>query len=131
VLLVVVGLIAAAARPVEHAASSALRVVVEALEITGLVIVSAIGLAALAGLAVLGVRVRRRMLARPRPYRVTVLPGRAEPVAEPARAEVPVRVVPALPRADASAYPQVYAQPHVVTSLDERRRRAHRDGGRP
>jgi hypothetical protein len=131
VAVVLVVIIAAVARSVARAADSALRVVVEALEITGLVLVSAAGIAALVGLTVVGVRVRRAMLARPRPYRVTVLPGSAEDAPGPGVPEVTGKVVPALPRANASAYPQVYAQPNVVISLAARRRRSHRDGGRP
>jgi hypothetical protein len=98
------------------AASSALRAVIEALEIVGLVIVSAAGLGMLALLAVAGVRVRRRMLAG-HPVRAVVAAS-AEPVGEAARAEIPARVVPALPRADVSALPRIDIQPHVVTSRE-------------
>ncbi len=53
------------ARPVKHAASSALHVVVEVAEIAALVVVSAVGLAVVCGLVVAGARIRRWMLARP------------------------------------------------------------------
>src|SRR5436190_386963 len=52
------------ARPVKHAASSALHVVVEVAAITALVAVSVLGLAVVCGLVVAGVRIRRWMLAR-------------------------------------------------------------------
>jgi hypothetical protein len=123
VLVVIVA--AACAGPVVSAASSALRAVIEALEIVGLVIVSAAGLGMLALLAVAGARIRRRMLAG-RPIRAVVVAS-AEPVGEAARAELPARVVPALPRADVSALPRADVQPHVVTGRVVRSRRARRD----
>jgi hypothetical protein len=55
----------ALARPVKHAASSALHVVVEVAEIAALVAVSAVGLTVVCGLVVAGIRIRRRVLARP------------------------------------------------------------------
>jgi hypothetical protein len=54
----------ALARPVKHAASSALHVVVEVAEIAALVAVSAVGLTVVCGLVVAGIRIRRRVLAR-------------------------------------------------------------------
>jgi hypothetical protein len=66
VLFLALILIAVAfARPVKHAASSALHVVVEVAEIAALVAVSAVGLAVVCGLVVAGIRIRRWMLARP------------------------------------------------------------------
>jgi hypothetical protein len=53
------------ARPVKHAASSALHVAVEVAEIAALVVVSAVGLAVVCGLVVAGARIRRWMLAPP------------------------------------------------------------------
>ena len=52
-------------RPVKHAASSALHMVMEVAEIAALVVVSAVGLAVVCGLVVAGARIRRWMLARP------------------------------------------------------------------
>jgi hypothetical protein len=129
VLLVLIS--AAVGRTVVRAADSALRVVIEAAEITGLVLVSAAGLAALAGMAVVIVRVRRRMLARPRPYRVTVLPSSVEAVPEAGSPELPARVVPALPRADVPAHSRIHVDPHVVTLRPGRPRRSCRRGGGP
>jgi hypothetical protein len=64
VLFLALILIAVAlARPVKHAASSALHVVVEVAEIAALLAVSAVGLAVACGLVVAGIRIRRWMLA--------------------------------------------------------------------
>ena len=122
-LVLAVALVAIAA-----AIEAALPVIIAAVEIVALVIVSAIGAGVLALLAVAGVRVRRRMLAG-RPVRAVVVAS-AEPVGEAARAELPARVVPALPRADVSALPRIDVQPHVVTSRAARPRCARRDGRR-
>jgi hypothetical protein len=66
VLFLALILIAAVlARPVKHAASSALNVVVEVAEIAALVAMSAVGLAVVCGLVVAGIRIRHRVLARP------------------------------------------------------------------
>jgi hypothetical protein len=55
----------ALARPVKHAASLALHVVFEVGEIAALVVASAVGMAVVCGLVVVGARIRRWMLARP------------------------------------------------------------------
>jgi hypothetical protein len=66
VLFLALILIAAVlARPVKRAAGSALHVVVEVAEIAALVAVSAVGVTVVCGLAVAGIRIRRRVLARP------------------------------------------------------------------
>lgn len=58
-------LIAAAfARPIKHAADSALRMVVEVAEIAALVVATSVGLAVICGLVVTGIRIRRWMLAQ-------------------------------------------------------------------
>lgn len=74
ILLIIVGVGRAVWRGVSHGA-------VAAAEVVAVVAVSGAGLVAVGGLAVLGVRVRRRMLARqsPMPYTVTARPGRQVP----------------------------------------------------
>jgi hypothetical protein len=61
VFLIIIG--AAIARPAARAADSVFHVVAEVLEIALIVAVSAVGLAVAAGLAVLTIRIRRRVLA--------------------------------------------------------------------
>jgi hypothetical protein len=118
-VLAAVMLFAAVAGPVTAAAGSVARVVAEVVTIALITIASLAGLAVLVGLTFAAVRVRRRVLARPRavPYRVTVLDGRQA-------AEVAGPVARALPAArdDVSAYPRVHADPHVVTSRAARPR---------
>jgi hypothetical protein len=111
-------LIAAAfARPVKHAASSALHVVVEVAEIAALVAVSAVGLAVICGLVVAGIRIRRWMLARPS---CTVS------IARPATQESKPGLYPSNVRAIRPAAPPV-APPRptaaeVIARSDQRRR---------
>jgi hypothetical protein len=60
-VVAVVIVAAVVARPVVHAADAVLRVVTQVLEITGIVVASAAGLAVVAAAVVLAVRVRRRV----------------------------------------------------------------------
>lgn len=65
-LLVALILIAAVlARPIKHAANSALHMVVEVVEIAALVVATSLGLVVICGLIVAGARIRRWVLARP------------------------------------------------------------------
>jgi hypothetical protein len=126
-VLLAVLLVSALAKPVATAADSVARVVAEVVTIAVIAVASAAGLAALAGLVLVAVRVRRRILARPRavPYRVTVLDGRqAAEVAEPDRRALPAA------RDGVSAYPRVHADPHVVTSRAARPRCTRQRGRR-
>jgi hypothetical protein len=69
--------------PVGRTAITVMRVLSEVLAIAGMVLALVIMLAGLAGLAVLAVRTRRRMTARPRPYRVTVISSATPPPKAP------------------------------------------------
>jgi hypothetical protein len=123
-LVVLAVLLAAVAKPVIAAADSVARVVAEVVTITLITLASLAGLAALAGLTFAAVRVRRRILARPRevPYRVTVLDGRqAADLPEPSPRALPAA------RDDVSAYPREHADPHVVTSRPARARCPRQD----
>ena len=63
-VVAVVIVAAVVARPAVHAADAVLRVVTQVLEITGIVVASAAGVAAAAAAVVVAVRVRRRVRAR-------------------------------------------------------------------
>jgi hypothetical protein len=107
----------ALARPVKHAASSALRVVLEVAEIAALVVVSAVGLAVVCSLVVAGIRIRRRVLARPS---CTVSIGRLSTGGSgPELYRSNVRAVrPAAP----PVAPQWPAAAEVIARSDQRRR---------
>ena len=119
VLFLALILIAVAlARPVKHAASSALHVVVEVAEIAALVAVSAVGLAVVCGLIVAGIRIRRRVLARPS---CTVSIER--PSAQDSRPELyPSNVRAIRPAAPPVAPPWPAAAAEVIARSDQRRR---------
>ena len=109
---------AALARPIKHAANSALHVVVEVAEIAALVVVSAVGLAVVCGLVVAGVRIRRWMLARPS---CTVSIER--PSAQDSRPELyPSNVYAIRPAAPPVAPPWSAASAEVIARSDQRRR---------
>jgi hypothetical protein len=118
-LFVALILIAAVfARPVRHAASSALHVVVEVAEIAALVAVSAVGLAVACGLVVAGTRIRRWMLARP---------SCAVPIERPAAQESSPELYPSnvraiLPATPPVAPPRPAAAAEVIARSDQRRR---------
>jgi hypothetical protein len=118
VLFVALILIAAVfARPVKHAASSALHVVVEVAEIAALVVVSAVGLAVVCGLVVAGIRIRRRVLARP---------SRTVSIERPSTQDSGPELCPSNVRAIRPAAPPVAppwpAAAEVVARSDQRRR---------
>lgn len=126
VVAVVVALVLAAA--VAPAVAELAHVVAVVLSVVVIAAASVAGLAALVGLALVAVRVRRRILSGPRaavPRRVSavVLDGRRA-------AELPEPGARALPAArdDVSAYPREYADPHVVTSRAARPRCTRRGG---
>jgi hypothetical protein len=114
VVLAVV-LAAAVAKPVTAAAGSVARVVAEVLTVAVVVVASLAGLAVFVGLALVAVRIRRRILDGPRaavPRRVSavVLDGRqGAGLPEPG-----ARALPAA-RGDVPALPREYADTHVVT----------------
>jgi hypothetical protein len=109
VTLCAAGVAGAVLPPVGRAAVTVMAVLSEVLAIAGMVTGLVIMLAGLAGLAVLGVRLRRRTrvvvnLTATRPYRVTVV--REPPGPEGKRTGKPPalgRAVPALPRAGVPA----------------------------
>lgn len=106
------------ARPVKHAAHSALHVVVEVAGIAALVAVSAVGLVVVCGLAVAGIRIRRWMLARPSR---TVSIGR--PSTEDSRPELYSSNVRAIrPATPPVAPPWPTAAAEVIARIDQRRR---------
>jgi hypothetical protein len=77
-------IIAAIARPVAHAADAVARVVAEVLEIAGIVLVSAAGLAVLAGMAYGAVRIHshirtRQALSRHSPVTLSASQGDSGP----------------------------------------------------
>jgi hypothetical protein len=119
VLFLALILIAVAlARPVKHAASSALHVVVEVAEIAALVAVSAVGLAVVCGLVVAGIRIRRWMLARPS---CTVSIER--PSTRGSGPELyPSNVRAIRPAAPSVALPRPLAAAEVIARGDQRRR---------
>jgi hypothetical protein len=109
---------AVSARPIKHAASSALHVAMEVAEIAALVAVSAVGLAAVCGLVVAGTRIRRRMLARP---------SCAVPIERPAAQESSPELYPSNVRAIRPAAPPVApprsaAAAEVIARSDQKRR---------
>jgi hypothetical protein len=108
----------ALARPVKHAASSALHMVVEVAEIAALVIISAVGLAVVCSLVVAGTRIRRRVLARPS---CTVSIER--PAAQDSRPEpYPSNVRAIRPAAPPVTPPWPTAPAGVIARSDQRRR---------
>jgi hypothetical protein len=115
--VVVLVLAAAVARPVARAASEVLRVVLDVLEVAAITVASLAGIAVLAALTSAAVRVRRYLRDRPRPYRLTVVPGPARTVPEQHRPELAPRIIlPALPPADStSGHQHIGATPDVVT----------------
>jgi hypothetical protein len=130
IVLLVIG--AVIARPAAHAAGSVLRVTVEVLEITGIILASAAGAATLAGVAVLATRARRSIASRePAPYRVISVRSAVAPL--PQRAEI---AAPAATRALEAPPAQVpwhvrqAAEPQPVTRQAPRPRCPHRGASR-
>jgi hypothetical protein len=118
VLFLALILIAAVlARPVKHAANSALRMVVEVAEIAALVAVSAVGLGVVCGLVVAGIRIRRWMLARPS---CTVSIER--PATQESRPELYPSNIRAIRLATPPVAPPRPAAAEVIARSDQRRR---------
>ena len=106
------------ARPIKRAADSALHIVVEVAEMAALAAVSAVGLAVICGLVVAGIRIRRRVLARPS---CTVSIER--PAVQESRPELYSSNVRAIrPAAPPVAPPWPVAAAEVIARGDQRRR---------
>ncbi len=105
-------------RPVGHAAGDVIRMVAEVLKITAIVLASAIGLAGLGGLLLLGARIRRHRAAQPRHIAIIRLPG--------SRSKVTTAVGRLQPRPPGPQLTtsQIHLHLHVVTA--EERGRTHR-----
>jgi nucleoside recognition membrane protein YjiH len=109
---------AALARPIKHAANSALHMVIEVAEIAALVAGTFVGLAVICGLVVAGVRIRRWMLARPS-YTVSI----ERPSTQDSRTELhPSNVYAIRPAAPPVAPPWSVASAEVIARSDQRRR---------
>jgi hypothetical protein len=120
--LILIVACAALARPVARAAAAVLHVAAEVLEIACIVLASAAGAGLLACAAVAVVRVRRRMLTRPRRVRAYVIDAGRPDGLTAARNEVP-----ALTCGNVSAFSRDHMTPHVVTRQHTRPR--CREGG--
>jgi hypothetical protein len=128
VLLIAAALIIAAiARPVAHAADAVARVVVEVLEITGIVLASAAGLAALAGLAYGAARVYRWHARNQQTMssHAPVILSAPESVTETRPAVTPRPAV-ARPEPSAIEAPKTAPTGHVIRDEFAERRRARR-----
>ncbi len=131
VAAVVVALMLAAT--IAPAVALVAHVVAVVVTVAVIVVASLAGLAVLGGLALVAVRVRRRVLSGPRAVRgrVVVVPDEMAEIAGRAGVLPGVPHARSLPAArnDVSAYPRVHATPHVVTSRAPRPR-CPRQGGR-
>jgi len=108
---------AVSARPIKHAASSALHVAMEVAEIAALVVASSVSLAMFSGLVVVGARIGRRMLARPS-YTVSI----ERPAAQGSGPELGPSNVYAIRAATPPVAPPWSAATEVIARGDQRRR---------
>jgi hypothetical protein len=110
VALVIIG--AVIARPVAHAADDAIHIAAEVLKITAIVLASAAGAAGLGGLAILGARVRRHLLASPSEAATIQLPAH-----RPEATTTAVRELRAPPSRELPA-PQMHVHFHGASTDD-------------